>query len=361
MVTTTNYIYDGYQYLGETDENNAVTKRYVNKPDTYTHLIAQHEVASGENRYYHYDAIGSTREVTDDTETVTDEFTYDAWGNRLSRSGTSDIPFQYVGAFGYYLDTETGSDYILARVYQPMTARWWSADPIGILGGLNSYLYANNSPVFFIDAQGLFAEEQNGISEIEKQLLKLHKCKCKLFGKDLAEGTTGSVICKDGKLTVGGGSQDEATQEVIAIHKKCKLYNCTEEEEKHHILQAKLLCPNICYDECQPSKNDRRVGLEGKICENTAECCPRTRHAACLANKVCEMEEKGKTIKDQCYKAGILALREIWPLILSEDILNGGLACNKKLVHYCLGRGDDDKATKTYNTIMNILSTNSCK
>jgi hypothetical protein len=35
----TQYIYDGFQYLGEADENGTMTKLYVNEPDSYTHLI----------------------------------------------------------------------------------------------------------------------------------------------------------------------------------------------------------------------------------------------------------------------------------------------------------------------------------
>ncbi|MBD3675811.1 MAG: hypothetical protein HUJ26_20070 [Planctomycetaceae bacterium] len=83
MVTTTRYIYDGNQYLAEADETDTINRLYTNEPDAYTHLISQEEVSTGETLTYHYDALGSTRTVTDETEAVTDEFTYDAWGNRL--------------------------------------------------------------------------------------------------------------------------------------------------------------------------------------------------------------------------------------------------------------------------------------
>jgi YD repeat-containing protein len=96
----TQYIYDGFQYLGEADENGTVTKLYVNEPDSYTNLIGEYDVQADEALFHHYDALGSTTEVTDDAGDVTDTFDYDAWGNVLSRTGTNVIPFQYVGGAG---------------------------------------------------------------------------------------------------------------------------------------------------------------------------------------------------------------------------------------------------------------------
>jgi hypothetical protein len=122
----TNYIYDGNQYLAEADESDTINRFYTNEPDAYTHLISQEEVSSGESSFYHYDAIGSTREVTNSTETVTDEFTYDAWGNRLSRSGTNEIPFQFIGEDGVYHDEVTTLDYTTKSIYSSSIGRMLS-------------------------------------------------------------------------------------------------------------------------------------------------------------------------------------------------------------------------------------------
>ena len=40
-MSKTRYIYFGNQYIGEADENNTVTQRYVNEPDIYTNLTAR--------------------------------------------------------------------------------------------------------------------------------------------------------------------------------------------------------------------------------------------------------------------------------------------------------------------------------
>lgn len=157
MVATTRYIYDGNQYLAEADENGTINRLYTNEPDAYTRLISQEKVSTSDSLYYQYDVIGSTREVTDEAETVTDEFTYDAWGNRLFRTGMNDIPFQYAGEVGYYKNEESKSYYVMARTYDPSITRWMSFDPIGFEGGDgNLFRYVRNSPVMFTDPSGLW-------------------------------------------------------------------------------------------------------------------------------------------------------------------------------------------------------------
>jgi hypothetical protein len=42
--------------------------------------------------YYHYDGLGSTRQLTDSQENVTDTYTYDAWGESVAQEGTTPNP-----------------------------------------------------------------------------------------------------------------------------------------------------------------------------------------------------------------------------------------------------------------------------
>ena len=60
-------------------------------------------------------------------------------------------PFGYAG--GLY-DTDTGLVRFGARDYDAQVGRWTAKDPIGLEGGLNTYLYANGDPLRYTDPTG---------------------------------------------------------------------------------------------------------------------------------------------------------------------------------------------------------------
>ncbi|WP_435274561.1 RHS repeat-associated core domain-containing protein [Psychrobium sp. nBUS_13] len=55
---------------------------------------------------------------------------------------------------GQYFDEETGLHYNRFRYYDPDVGRFVSQDPIGLLGGENSYVYGPN-PTYWVDPLGL--------------------------------------------------------------------------------------------------------------------------------------------------------------------------------------------------------------
>jgi len=155
----TKYIWDPVDdvVVMEKDEDGATTAVYTHEPGLHGELISQRR---GETTsYYHYDGLGSTVALTNESEEVTDTFRYRAYGEPVVRTGTTENPFRWVGALGYYWDEELGQYYVRARHYEPSVARWMSQDPIGYQGSMNTYWYASDNPARVVDPSGLVVVE----------------------------------------------------------------------------------------------------------------------------------------------------------------------------------------------------------
>ncbi|TWT43071.1 tRNA3(Ser)-specific nuclease WapA precursor [Thalassoglobus neptunius] len=122
------FIWDNQNYLAETNATHDTQVVYTNEPRRYGNLVSQRR--SGATSFYHSEALGSTRQLTNSSETVTDTYLYDAWGNVLTSTGATVNPYQWTGSVGYYFDLDTEDFYIRARTYRPTTARWLSVDLI---------------------------------------------------------------------------------------------------------------------------------------------------------------------------------------------------------------------------------------
>ena len=94
------------------------------------------------------------------TEAVYATYTYDAWGNILSQSGSMAgvNPLRYRG---YYYDSETGFYYLQSRYYDPATRRFINADAPEYstmsaygLNNSNLFVYCQNNPIAYGDENG---------------------------------------------------------------------------------------------------------------------------------------------------------------------------------------------------------------
>ena len=97
------------------------------------------------------DALGSVTALSDDSGTVTGEYSYSPFGETEVTGEESDNPLQYTGRE----NDGTGLYYYRARYYDPGLKRFISSDPIGLDGGINIYLYALANPLIFSDPKGL--------------------------------------------------------------------------------------------------------------------------------------------------------------------------------------------------------------
>jgi RHS repeat-associated protein len=82
---------------------------------------------------------------------------------------------------GQYFDRETNLNYNYFRDYDPGIGRYAESDPIGLFGGLNTYLYAQASPLLLVDMRGLLGL----FPEIPKKPIDtITPSPTKLFGKE---------------------------------------------------------------------------------------------------------------------------------------------------------------------------------
>lgn len=78
----------------------------------------------------------------------------DDWGGVQGSQGIAPLPIRFQGQ---YLDEESGLYYNRFRYYDPEAGRYLTQDPVGLLGGSNLYVYAENVPTVQVDAMGLQA------------------------------------------------------------------------------------------------------------------------------------------------------------------------------------------------------------
>jgi len=111
---------------------------------------------AGTVRYYHVDAVGSIRAVTDAQGNVVARHDYFPFGEDPA-GATDPAPLRFAG---HERDSESFMDYFGARYYASRTGRFTTVDP-GHVGGnvfdpqsWNAYAYARNNPLRFIDPTG---------------------------------------------------------------------------------------------------------------------------------------------------------------------------------------------------------------
>ncbi|MCA9181517.1 MAG: hypothetical protein KDA51_08685, partial [Planctomycetales bacterium] len=119
--TTTWYVQDkAYAYAQAIEEytQEGSEPRRLSVTTTFADdLVSQtryDELGAPSTSYVQADGFGSTRLLTDENGAVTDAIDYDAFGNVIARSGTTDIDHLYRGEA---LDPNTGFYYLRARYY----------------------------------------------------------------------------------------------------------------------------------------------------------------------------------------------------------------------------------------------------
>lgn len=153
---TTAYLIDsenptGYTQITEERLSGAPLKSYVYGPQR----ISMRDGAG--LHYYGYDAHSGVRLLLDSSGNVTDSWDYDAFGNVIGRSGSTENGFTYRGE---QVDSALGLQYLRARWMDPAKGRFatrdiwegYERDP----RSANCYGYARQGPTDLDDPSGHF-------------------------------------------------------------------------------------------------------------------------------------------------------------------------------------------------------------
>ena len=163
---TTIYPFSSYQI------ENGTPKLYLSLGD-----MTVATVEGGAATYVHTDHLGGTTLTTDNTGVITETLDYMPYGETRIDTGTSEEDSQFTG---YKKDSTTGLNYSSARYYNPLRGAFISQDPVALALGNraiveektnipfnsylrnpqthNSYSYAANNPLKFIDKKGEYIE-----------------------------------------------------------------------------------------------------------------------------------------------------------------------------------------------------------
>ncbi len=204
---TTRFLWDGDALLMDLDSAGNRVAEYTYYPGVDNpHSVLRHD--RGDTTFYYVkDLPGNITGLVRRTATgvaVANSYDYTPFGD--AATGEGDVPNRLLYAAREW-DTETQLYYNRARYYDAAVGRFVSEDPIGLAGGINPYVYADNDPLDERDPSGLGWE-----------------CEWEVWGDVTRDVGTGRVVSianirfrlagcwSDGEWGGGGGESGSSSQ-----------------------------------------------------------------------------------------------------------------------------------------------------
>lgn len=152
------YIYRGYSQIASYDliRSNHPALWFIIWDPTSSRLT-QPLAIQKEGTWFSYgwDFMKNVSEIFNTNGYIQNAYTYSPYG-KVEASGNFSNPIQWSSEV---YDSELSVVYYNYRSYNPIDGRWLSADPIGIKGGLNTYIFVGNAPILGRDALGLATQD----------------------------------------------------------------------------------------------------------------------------------------------------------------------------------------------------------
>ncbi len=152
------YLYDTRGLLAEYDEAGQLIVSYQYSPGANENPLAA--FSESEMYFYHHDQKGTPEIITSSSGQIKWSSVIEPFGKSIIIVDDITNNFRHPGQ---YADPESGLYYNLHRYYDPEIGRYIQDDPIGLEGGVNRYIYAENNPSNNVDFFGLYSTEYKKI------------------------------------------------------------------------------------------------------------------------------------------------------------------------------------------------------
>lgn len=190
------FVYDGSWELGEWDkEKGSFNILRILGEELYDEVGAAIAIEKEGKLFLPiHDRQGNLRCLVDaETKSAVQSFRYSSYGIMTLYDGEGNklSGEEAISPWGWSskrLDKETGFNCFNQRYYFPLIGRWLTVDPLGLVDGVNRYVYSHNNPFEYIDPSGTTALSTFAgwlaapFKYIAKQLSRLYYCVLNAIG-----------------------------------------------------------------------------------------------------------------------------------------------------------------------------------